>query len=138
MRGRDRPPGNPRRMPMIVRRLALLAAVCAAALSIGPAAAEEAREIRVAKQFGISYLPITVMEVQQLIEKHAKAAGLGEVKVTWAQFSSGAPMNDALISNSLDVVSGGVGPLLTIWARTRGNLNVKGIAALNSMPLYLN
>ena len=121
---------------LYLRWLSCLA--CVLAVFAFSASAEEAREIRVAKQFGISYLPITVMESQQLIEKHAKAAGLGDIKVTWAQFSSGQPMNDALLSNSLDVVSGGVGPLLTIWARTKGNLNVKGIAALNSMPLYLN
>jgi NitT/TauT family transport system substrate-binding protein len=47
-------------------------------------------------------------------------------------------MNDALLSGSLDLASGGVGPLLTIWDRTNGNLNVKGVAAINSMPLYLN
>ena len=47
-------------------------------------------------------------------------------------------MNDALLSNSLQFASGGVGPLITIWARTRGNLDVKAVAALDSMPLYLN
>src|SRR5262249_59348360 len=34
--------------------------------------------------------------------------------------------------------SGGVGPFVTLWARTRGNLDVKAVAAINSMPLYLN
>ncbi|MBI1776714.1 MAG: ABC transporter substrate-binding protein [Proteobacteria bacterium] len=125
-------------MGLSVGRWAVLL-LAAALLAPGAAAlAEEVHEIRIAKQFGISYLPITVMEVRGLIEKQAKARGLGEIKVTWAQFSSGAPMNDALLSNSLDIVSGGIGPLLTIWARTKGNLNVKGAAALNSMPLYLN
>ncbi len=47
-------------------------------------------------------------------------------------------MNDAIISGNLDFASGGVGPLLTIWGKTRTNLGVKGVAALNSMPLYLN
>jgi NitT/TauT family transport system substrate-binding protein len=47
-------------------------------------------------------------------------------------------MNEALISGNLDFASGGVGPLVTIWARTKDNLKVKGIAALNSMPLWLN
>ena len=47
-------------------------------------------------------------------------------------------MNEALLSGSLDFASGGVGPMLTIWGRTVKNLKVKGIAALNSMPLYLN
>src|SRR5690606_22724381 len=50
----------------------------------------------------------------------------------------GASMNDALLSGNLDFASGGVGPLLIIWDRTRGNLDVKGVAAINAMPLYLN
>jgi NitT/TauT family transport system substrate-binding protein len=103
-----------------------------------PAPAQEAKELRVAKQFGISYLPMTVLEERKLIEKHVKAAGLGDIKVEWSRLSAGAPMNDALISGSLDMASGGVGPLVTIWARTKGNLNVKGVASINSMPLYLN
>ena len=78
-----------------------------------------------------------LMEEQKLIEKHAKAAGL-DVKVNWARSSAGGNvMNDALLSGSLQIASGGVGPIVTLWSRTRGNLDVRGIAALNSMPLYL-
>ncbi|MEO7498788.1 MAG: ABC transporter substrate-binding protein, partial [Casimicrobiaceae bacterium] len=80
--------------------------------------------------------PLMVMEEQKLIEKHAKDAGL-DVKVTWAKFAGGNVMNDALLSGSLHVASGGVGPLLTLWSRTRGNLDVHGISAINSMPLHL-
>jgi NitT/TauT family transport system substrate-binding protein len=117
----------------------ICAAVAAlAALWTGAATAQETKELRVAKQFGISYLPMTVLEERKLIEKHVKAAGLGDVKVEWSRLSAGAPMNDALISGSLDFASGGVGPLVTIWARTKGNMNVKGVSAINSMPLYLN
>jgi NitT/TauT family transport system substrate-binding protein len=117
----------------------LLVAAVAALLGVcSGASAQETKELRVAKQFGISYLPITVMEERKLIEKHAKAAGLGDMKVEWSRLSAGAPMNDALISGSLDMASGGVGPMVTIWARTKGNLNVKGVASINSMPLYLN
>ena len=97
----------------------------------------EMSEINVAQQYGISYLPLMLMEEQKLIEKHAKAAGL-DVKVGWAKFAGGNVMNDALLSNSLQFASGGVGPLITIWAKTKGNLDVKGVATLNSMPLYLN
>lgn len=102
------------------------------------ARAQEARELRIAKQFGISYLPLTIIEELALVEKHAAAQGLGDLKMAWSQFSAGAPMNDALISGSLDIAGGGVGPLVTIWARTRSNLGVRGISSLNSMPLYLN
>ena len=99
-------------------------------------ASAETKTVRIAKQFGISYLPITIMESEKLLEKHAKAAGL-DVQPQWIQFTSGAPMNDAIISGNLDLASGGVGPMITIWGKTRGSYEVKGIAALNAMPLYL-
>ena len=64
-------------------------------------ASAETKTVRIAKQFGISYLPITIMESEKLLEKHAKAAGL-DVQPEWIQFTSGAPMNDAIISGNLD------------------------------------
>jgi len=48
------------------------------------------------------------MERHHLVEKHAKAAGIPEVKVAWPTFNSPAAMNDALLSGSVDIVSGGV------------------------------
>ena len=120
-------------MGNLLARVVLLAA--AALLSL--AARGEMAEIKVAQQYGIGYLPLMLMEEQKLIEKHAKAAGL-DVKVGWAKFAGGNVMNDALLSNSLQFASGGVGPLVTLWSRTRGNLDVKAVSAINSMPLYLN
>ncbi len=117
--------------------LAALAACAAFLLSTTPASAETG-ELRVARQYGISYLPMMVMEDQKLIEKAAAAAGVPDLKVTWATFAGGNVMNDALLSDSLDFAAGGVGPFVTLWAKTHGNYNVKGVSALNSMPLYLN
>jgi ABC-type nitrate/sulfonate/bicarbonate transport system substrate-binding protein len=57
--------------------------------------------------------------------------------VEWLKFSGGAAMNEAILSGSLEVASGGVGPLVTISDRTKGRFDVKGISAINSMPLYL-
>lgn len=113
---------------LIVFLMAAMLPLCARA---------EMSELKVAQQYGIGYLPLMVMEEQKLIEKHAKANGI-DVTVSWAKFAGGNVMNDALLSNSLQFASGGVGPLVTIWSRTRGNLDVKGVAAINSMPLYLN
>jgi NitT/TauT family transport system substrate-binding protein len=113
--------------------VALLAAVVLVPL----AARGEMSEIKVAQQYGISYLPLMLMEDEKLIEKHAKAAGL-DVTVGWAKFAGGNVMNDALLSNSVQFASGGVAPLVTLWARTKGNLDVKAVSAINSMPLYLN
>jgi NitT/TauT family transport system substrate-binding protein len=46
-------------------------------------------------------------------------------------------MNDALLSGNLQFASGGVGPFTTLWAKTRGTLDVKATSAINSMPLFL-
>ena len=112
-------------------------ALAVALFAVAALARAEMSEINVAQQYGISYLPLMIIEDQKLIEKHATAAGV-DVKVGWAKFAGGNVMNDALLSNSLQFASGGVGPLVTIWARTRGNLDVKAVSAINSMPLYLN
>jgi NitT/TauT family transport system substrate-binding protein len=109
----------------------------AAILGVGLSAAQaEVATVRIAKQFGLGYLPLTLMEEQKLFEQEAKKQGL-DIKVEWLRLSAGSPMNDAILSGSLDFASGGVGPLLTIWGKTQTNVMVKGVAALNSMPLYL-
>ena len=59
-------------------------------------AAAQAPEMRFARQFSMGYLQFNLMEKHQLLEKHAKAAGIPEVKVVWATFNSPAAMNDAL------------------------------------------
>jgi NitT/TauT family transport system substrate-binding protein len=112
--------------------------VLALALALPIAARAEMSEIAVAQQYGIGYLTLMLMEEQKLIEKYAAANGIPDLKVSWAKFAGGNVMNDALLSNSLQFASGGVGPLVTLWSRTRGNLDVKAVGALNSMPLYLN
>jgi NitT/TauT family transport system substrate-binding protein len=116
-----------RRTVATVMGLALLAGL--------PAAAQAEGTIRIAEQFGIGYLPLQMMRDRELIEKHGAEAGL-DIAVEWATFSGGQAMNEALLSNSVDIGSGGVGPLLLIWDRTNGD--VKGIAAINDMPLFLN
>lgn len=99
----------------------------------------ETGEIRLAQQYGISYLPLMLIEQNKLLEKHAAAKGLGSIKVTWAKFAGGNVMNDALLSGSLDFAAAGVAPATTLWAKTRGTSSeVKLVAAMNAMPMYLN
>ncbi|HEU4381551.1 MAG TPA: ABC transporter substrate-binding protein [Hyphomicrobiaceae bacterium] len=120
-------------------RAPVLAVACIATVLSAMAARAQVPEIRFARQFSMGYLQFNVMEQHQLVEKHAKALGMPEVKVVWATFNSPAAMNDALLSGSIDIVSGGVPGLLTIWARTHGTANaVKGIAAFTSQPVLLN
>ncbi len=112
----------------------LMAIVLIVAAAI-PARAE-VKEVRLAKQYGLGYLPLIIMEEQKLIEKHAKAAGLGDAKVSWATLGGGGAVNDALLSGSVDYISSGVAPLIVLWDKSKGT--VKGVSALISTPNYLN
>jgi len=121
---------------MNVRRIALACLPLTAILfSLQPAAAEVS-EIRLARQPGLSYLPLAVMEHEKLIEKHAAAAGLKDIQVKWSRFAAGNVMNDALLSGSLDIASGGVAPLITLWAKSNGQ--VRGVAAQTTSQIYIN
>lgn len=101
-----------------------------------PSSAQAEGKIRIAEQFGVVYLLLNVAQDQKLIEKHGKKQGLA-IDVDWVKLSGGAVVNDALLSNSIDVAGAGVGPLMTIWDRTRGRQNVRGVASLGSFPYYL-
>jgi NitT/TauT family transport system substrate-binding protein len=117
------------------RAAALLGGLAWAGIVAGPAAAAEGR-LRIAKQFGVVYLLLNVAEDQRLIEKHGRAAGL-DIAVEYVQLSGGAAVNDALLSGNIEVASAGVGPLFTLWDRTRGRQNVRGVASLGNFPYYL-
>src|SRR5918997_4535853 len=121
-------------------RMFVLKSLTAAAVSVVPATAAfaEASTLRVAKQFGLGYIQFMIMEDQKFVEKHAKEAGLGDIKVEWNTFRSSDVMNDALISNNLDFACLGVPGLATIWGRTRGNYDVRAASGLNALPLFLN
>jgi len=115
------------------RRAAVSMLVAGLALT-GTAHAEG--RLRVAEQFGVVYLLLNIARDQQLIEKHGKQQGV-DVKVEWTQLSGGSAVNDALLSGSIDIAGAGVGPLLTLWDRTHGKQNVKGVASLGNFPYYL-
>lgn len=120
-------------------RLATTLGLCTSLLAGGvmaPATAQAEGEIRIAEQFGIVYLLLNVVRDQNLIEKHGKADGL-DIKVDWTQLSGGSAVNDALLSGSIDIAGAGVGPLLTIWDRTKDRQNVKAVASLGNFPYYL-
>lgn len=110
-------------------------ALLAAGLAVSGAAHAEGR-IRIAEQFGVVYLLLNVARDQQLIEKHGRQQGV-DIKVEWTQLSGGAAVNDALLSGAIDIAGAGVGPLLTLWDRTHGKQNVKGVASLGNFPYYL-
>ncbi|MGH8801366.1 MAG: ABC transporter substrate-binding protein, partial [Casimicrobiaceae bacterium] len=118
--------------PMMLAAWLILAGLAA------PPALAATGELRIARQYGIGYLQIMVMEHDRLIEMHARATGAGPISITWRTFGDGSFANDAMIAGDLDITAGGLGSFLTLWDRTRDTLGVRGIAALDSMPMLLN
>ncbi|WAC74104.1 ABC transporter substrate-binding protein [Roseateles sp. SL47] len=117
-----------------MKRWIATALVAALGLNALPARAEG--QLRIAEQFGIVYLLLNVAQDQKLIEKHGKAEGI-DIRVQTVQLSGGPAINEALLSGSIDVAGAGVGPLLTLWDKTYGKQNVRGIASLGNFPYYL-
>ncbi|PWR20106.1 NitT/TauT family transport system substrate-binding protein [Zavarzinia compransoris] len=120
-------------MKSLFKRLAVAAAT-AGLFAAAPGAARAEGKIAIVEQFGTLYLPLHVIRDQKLIEKHGKELGL-DIEVEWRQLSGGSAVNDALLSGSIDIASAGIGPFLTLWDRTKGQ--VKIIGALGAQPNYL-
>jgi len=87
---------------------------------------------------GVGFLPLLVMRDRELIEKHAQAAGLTNLTVRWIDLGGPAVMNDALLSGSVDFIAAGPPAFITLWSATRGSADVRGVAAMSSLPMYLN
>lgn len=63
--------------------------------------------IRLAQQYGMQYAPVYVMQKLGLLEELLPGA-----KLEWNNFGGGSAMNEALISNQLDVAFMGIPPVL--------------------------
>jgi NitT/TauT family transport system substrate-binding protein len=112
-----------------------IAALAAACLAIAPARAQQ--EVKIGVGFGISFLPVYLVDELKLIEKHGKDAGL-DLKTTYHRFSGSGPMQDAIISGAIDMGPLGTSAILTVREKARGTpqemLTISGVATL---PLVL-
>jgi NitT/TauT family transport system substrate-binding protein len=116
------------------RALALVAGLALAALA-GQATHAEVSEVRIARQPGLVYLPMIIVEQKNLLEKQAKAVGLSDLKPKFLTLTSGGASSDALLSGNVDMVMSGATNMLLLSDRTRGD--VKGIAGVGGMPMLL-
>ena len=98
----------------------------------------EVSEVTIAQQYGVSFLPLMWMEHNKLIEKHAKAAGLPELKTNWAKLAGPAAITDGLLAGGVTFSAVGAPTLITLWGKTKGNMGVMGVSAVTTYPLYLN
>src|SRR5258705_2193543 len=119
------------RLPIFGWRAAAFVAALAFALPLRA----EVPEVRISRQYGLPYLTVVIVEQQRLIEKHAKALGLGDIKVNWVTIGSGGTSTDSLLAGNLDFVTSGVSNMLLLWSRT--GEQVKAVAAVAAVPLVL-
>jgi NitT/TauT family transport system substrate-binding protein len=118
---------------MMLLRICAVAAGLIFALIVNVRA--EVTQLTVAQQYGVSFLPLMMMEKHSLVEKYAAAAGLPAVKVNWAKLAGPSVMNDGLISGSIHFAAQGAPSMILLWGKTRGQ--IKGVAAMTTYPLYL-
>ncbi len=111
----------------------------AAVMLAAGAARAEVGAVRIARQPSLGHLPLMLMEEQGLLQKAAAARGVSNLQTQYVTLAGGAAMNDALLSGQIQFAAGGVPPLVLLWSKTAGTgLAVKGVAAMNSMPLLMN
>jgi NitT/TauT family transport system substrate-binding protein len=104
-------------------------------LVIAGAARPERSEIRVAEQYGLTFLPLMIMRDGALVEAHARRLGLPAARVTWIKLGAVSSINDALLAGELEFAAGGVPSLVTLWSKTRGTPGeVRGVGALGDVP----
>jgi NitT/TauT family transport system substrate-binding protein len=119
-----------------MRLIAYLAALLVAVLAAQrPAPAAESGEFRIARQPGLVYLQAIIMEDRKLVEKHAAALGLNDLKVTHSIITSGGVMTEAILSNSIDMAITGVSNLLLVWGKTNGQ--IKTVAGMAGVPFRM-
>ncbi|WP_127092083.1 ABC transporter substrate-binding protein [Aquabacter cavernae] len=125
-------------MHILSRRAFALALAAGIGAVSAPAARAETDQIRIAKQYGLAYLPLMVMEKEKLYEKRAAELGI-PTKPVYLTLGNNTAANEALISGNLDVITNGPPGFLIFWGRTKGTRNeVKGIAPLLSQSMWLN
>ena len=121
-----------------MRNLCLRILACGAmALVLCGAARAEANQVRFARQLGLGYLQFYVMQEKRFLESQAERRGLGKVAATYAGMGTPTAITDALLSGNVDVVGIGLPSFLTMWDKTRGSMDVRGIVAMNRQPAYL-
>src|SRR5258708_8489185 len=115
----------------------LLVSLSAAAVS-SACAQDKVGEFRVGRQPGLIYLPLYVIEDENVVTRTCARLGLAPTTLRLINFGSASAISEMLLSGSVDAVAGAITPLLTMWDKTRGAQKVKAISSLSNSVLYLN
>jgi NitT/TauT family transport system substrate-binding protein len=93
----------------------------------------EVSTVRIGIQPGMTYLALNVMNREKLLEQRAKDDG-HDLKAGWIVSSNGSVLTDGVLSGNIDIAGTGIPAFVTLWAKGRGTVDVKGIAAYGSLP----
>ena len=96
----------------------------------------ETTTVRIGIQPGMTYLALTVMQKERMLERRAHDAG-NDVTVSWIVSANGTVLNDGVLSGNIDIAGTGIPAFVTLWTKGRGTVDIKGIAAYGSLPVIL-
>jgi len=109
-----------------------------ALLLLASAARAEVDVVKIPKGAGgVGFLPLIVMEEQKLVERETRKMGL-TLGAEYIRLGGPAVVNDMLLAGAAHLAPAGPPAFITIWDRTRANMKVMGVAAMTSIPMYLN
>lgn len=118
----------------ISRRGAL--GVLAGAIAPSIVKAQQATEVRAIIQYGVSYLPLMMIEEEKLLGSVLAEQGDPRIELKLQRVSGSNAVNEGLLAGTADMGVMGMPSLLIIAEKTRGG--VKGLAGTSSFPMILN
>jgi len=122
---------------IIGRKWAVL--LCLTLVSCGHGDPPEVDEIRIPNGVGgIGFVPLMAMQKFSLIEKHAATSGLKNIRTRWMNVGGPAAEMDAIFKGTADFIAAGPPAAITVWDKTLGSSKIKGMAAICTVPVYLN
>jgi NitT/TauT family transport system substrate-binding protein len=119
-----------------ISRRKALGVVAGAMAAPALARAQTATEVRVIIQFGVSYLPLMMIEGERLLGAALSEQGDPRAEIKLQRVSGSNAVNEGLLAGTADMGVMGSPSLLIIAEKTRGG--VKGLAGCSSFPMVLN
>jgi NitT/TauT family transport system substrate-binding protein len=82
-------------------------------------------------------MQLILMQDRDFLSPRAKEAGVPDLKIEFVTVTGPTVINDSLVSGALDIGAFGASSLITLWDKTHGSNNVRGVVGMNVMPLLL-
>ncbi len=119
-----------------ISRRTALAVIAGAVAAPSLVRAQQATEVRAIIQYGVSYLPLMMIEEEKLLGALLAEQGDARIELKLQRVSGSNAVNEGLLAGTADMGVMGMPSLLIIAEKTRGG--VKGLAGTSSFPMVLN